>query len=178
MPPYSQNQNFLFTSSMLSFLTTWQHFTVLPLYGRGELAVTYRWTGEDWEITDWSSRLPQEITDHLWGIYRLYPNLIKGNWRMSTCNWLDLQTLGSPPVMPTKLPNHCFQCTQCCRFTLTSKSSSCSSSSHELRRPALPAISSPFTWILSCPSSVMHIYKLGRVLDALLYSYWIYNLKD
>ena len=26
---------------------------------------------------------------------------------MSTCNWLDLQTLGSQPVMPKNLPNHC-----------------------------------------------------------------------
>ena len=25
---------------------------------------------------------------------------------MSTCNRLDLQTLGSQPVMPTNLPNH------------------------------------------------------------------------
>ena len=26
---------------------------------------------------------------------------------MSTCNWLDLQTLGSQPVMPKNLPDHC-----------------------------------------------------------------------
>ena len=25
---------------------------------------------------------------------------------MSTCNWLDLQTLGSQPVMPKNLPDH------------------------------------------------------------------------
>ena len=25
---------------------------------------------------------------------------------MSTCHWLDLQTLGSQPVMPTNLPDH------------------------------------------------------------------------
>ena len=27
---------------------------------------------------------------------------------MSTCNWLVLQTLGSRPVMPKNLPDHCF----------------------------------------------------------------------
>jgi hypothetical protein len=26
---------------------------------------------------------------------------------MSTCNWLDLQTLGSQPIMPKNLPEHC-----------------------------------------------------------------------
>ena len=35
------------------------------------------------------------------------PNLIKGNWRMSIYNRLDLQTLGSQPViMPEILPGH------------------------------------------------------------------------
>jgi hypothetical protein len=27
---------------------------------------------------------------------------------MSTCNWLDLQTLGSPPIMPKNLNDHWF----------------------------------------------------------------------
>ena len=35
------------------------------------------------------------------------PNLIKENRRMSTCNQLDSQTLGSQPIMPKKLPDHC-----------------------------------------------------------------------
>ena len=26
---------------------------------------------------------------------------------MSTCNWLDLQTLGSEPIMPKNLPDLC-----------------------------------------------------------------------
>ena len=48
----------------------------------------------------------RKITNHFTGIYRiLYPNLVKENWRMSTCNRLDLQTLGSQPViMPQKSP--------------------------------------------------------------------------
>ena len=34
-----------------------------------------------------------KLTDHFRGIYRIYPNLIKENRRMSTYNWFDLQTL-------------------------------------------------------------------------------------
>jgi hypothetical protein len=34
-----------------------------------------------------------------------YPNLIKKNQRMSTCNWLDLQTLGFQPIMAKNLPD-------------------------------------------------------------------------
>ena len=26
---------------------------------------------------------------------------------MTTCNWLDMQTLGSQPVMPKTFPDHC-----------------------------------------------------------------------
>ena len=50
----------------------------------------------------------REITDRFRGIYRIYPNLIKENRRMSTCNQLDLQTLGSHPIMPKNLPDHWF----------------------------------------------------------------------
>jgi hypothetical protein len=36
----------------------------------------------------------RKITNHFRGIYKgVYPNFIKKNWRMSTCNRLDLQTL-------------------------------------------------------------------------------------
>ena len=48
----------------------------------------------------------KKITDHFRGIYKTYPNLIKENRRMSTCNRLDLQTLGSQPIMLKNLPNH------------------------------------------------------------------------
>ena len=66
---------------------------------QGEPAVSYRWTGWVWGITGWHRRL-QENTDHFRGIYKTYPNLIKENRRMPTCNRLDLQTLGSQPIMP------------------------------------------------------------------------------
>jgi hypothetical protein len=48
-----------------------------------------------------------KITDHFKGIYRIYSNLIKENRRMSTCNRLDLQTLGSQTILPKNLPDHC-----------------------------------------------------------------------
>ena len=48
----------------------------------------------------------KKIIDRFGGIYRIYPNLIKENRRMSTCNRLDLQTLESQPIMPKNLPNH------------------------------------------------------------------------
>ena len=35
--------------------------------------------------------------------YRIYPNLIKENRRMSTFNQLGVQTSGSQPVCPTKM---------------------------------------------------------------------------
>ena len=49
----------------------------------------------------------KKITNKIEGNYRIYPNLIKGNWRMSTCDRLDLQTLGSQPDMFKNLPDHC-----------------------------------------------------------------------
>ena len=50
----------------------------------------------------------KKITDHFRGIYRMHPNLMKENRRMSTCNQqLDLQTLGSQLVMPKISPEHC-----------------------------------------------------------------------
>ena len=51
----------------------------------------------------------RKITNHLRGIYGIYPNLVKENRRMSTCNQLDSQTLGSQPVMPKNLPRSLFQ---------------------------------------------------------------------
>ena len=51
----------------------------------------------------------RKITDHFRGIYSVYPNLIKKNRRMPTCNRLDLQTLGSQPIMSNNLPDHCFR---------------------------------------------------------------------
>ena len=56
-------------------------------------------------ITGWSSRL-QENYRSFGGIYRTYPNLIKENWKTSTCNRMDLQTLRCPPFMPNNLRDH------------------------------------------------------------------------
>ena len=59
-------------------------------------------TNEPVEVEDY-----MKIIDHFRGIYRMYPNLMKENQRMSTCNQLDLQTLGSQLVMPKNLLGHC-----------------------------------------------------------------------
>jgi hypothetical protein len=41
------------------------------------------------------------------GVYRTYPNFYKGKTRkMSTCNRLDLEILGSQPTKPKYLPGH------------------------------------------------------------------------
>ena len=56
----------------------------------------------------------RKITDHVRGIYGIYPNLIKENLRMPTFNRFDLQTLGSRPIiMPKNLPGHCQCWTEC-----------------------------------------------------------------
>ena len=47
-----------------------------------------------------------KFIDHLRGIYGIYFTLIKEKRRMSTCNWLDLQTLESQPGMPKNLLDH------------------------------------------------------------------------
>ena len=70
---------------------------------QGTPAVSYKWTGWVWEITSRSWRL-QENYWSFRGIYRIYPNLVKENRRMSTCNQLDFQTLGCQPVMPKISP--------------------------------------------------------------------------
>ena len=72
--------------------------------------------GENWQlVTDELvefAKYPVEvqdymkITDRFRGNYRIYPTFIKENRKMSTCNRLDLQTLGSQPVMLKILPDH------------------------------------------------------------------------
>ena len=66
-------------------------------YDRGKPAISYKWTGWVWEITI-EVQDYMKIIDHLKGIFKIYPNLIKENWRMSTCNRPDLETLGSQPI--------------------------------------------------------------------------------
>jgi hypothetical protein len=44
-----------------------------------------------------------KIINHYREFYIIYPNLIKENRRMSTCNQLDLQTLGSQLIMPKNI---------------------------------------------------------------------------
>ena len=67
---------------------------------QGELAASYRWTGWGWEIASWSSRLQEKCGICL--------KLIKKLQQMLMCNWLELETLGSPPIMPKNFHGHWF----------------------------------------------------------------------
>ena len=68
---------------------------VRPMIRENRQLVTY----EPVEVQDC-----MKITDHLKKIYRIYPNSIKENRGISTCNRLDLETLGYRLVMPKNLP--------------------------------------------------------------------------
>ena len=59
-----------------------------------------------WGInTSWSSRLP-EIYRSFRGIYgRIYLEWRKQNHKMSTCNWLDLESLGFWPTIYVQKPS-------------------------------------------------------------------------
>ena len=48
---------------------------------------------------------------------------------MSTCNRLDLQTIGSQPIMTKNLPNHCFEYPQ---IYLNKKGKACKTRINEL----------------------------------------------
>ena len=61
-------------------------------------SASYRWTDWVWEITD-EVQEPMLSTDRLGGIYKIYHNFLKKNQKMSTCKWLDLETLESQPIV-------------------------------------------------------------------------------
>ena len=46
----------------------------------------------------------RRISDHFRGIYKIYLKRIKQNRKMSTCNWLDLESPESSPTMPKNFP--------------------------------------------------------------------------
>ena len=82
---------------------------------QGESAASYRWTGWVREY----NRLKSEtifsiITDHTREIYGICLQLIKKNRKITTCNPLDLETVGSWPIMPKNLPEHCIWATTVC----------------------------------------------------------------
>ena len=108
--PFSQSLWFV-SSFVCAILGSWSmvcagwNLDVLFSMNSEEPAASYRWTGWVWEITGWRSRF-RKITDHFRGIYRIYLDSIKENWKVSTCNQLDLATSGSRLIMPKTLPEH------------------------------------------------------------------------
>jgi hypothetical protein len=85
--------------------------------GLADNAATYQWTGRascylqmnrlslrnNWLNFKTSGKLLTILEE----IYGIYPNSMKKNWKMSTCNRLNLETLGSWLIMPKNLPGHC-----------------------------------------------------------------------
>ena len=64
-------------------------------------------SGENWQLVIDEPVEVQDfkrITDRFRGIYKIYLKWIKLNWKMSTCNRLDLESLGSWPTMPKNFP--------------------------------------------------------------------------
>ena len=71
----------------------------------GEPATTSRWTGWVWEIK-WLKFKTSGKLHQSRGNYRICLKLMKKIRKMWGCNRLDLETLGSQPGMPKKLPGH------------------------------------------------------------------------
>ena len=98
------------TSLQIRFRTPAQFGLWRPMIGENRELVTDE--PVEFEIEPVEVQDCREITDHFRGIYRIYPNLIKENRRMSTCNRLDLQTLGSQPLVSKNLPDHWWRLSQ------------------------------------------------------------------
>ena len=47
----------------------------------------------------------RKITDHYRGVYGVHLKIIKKNWKITTCDRLDLATLGIWPIVPKNLPD-------------------------------------------------------------------------
>ena len=60
----------------------------------GEPTASYKWTTVVEVHQDF-----MKLTHRCRGIYGTYCNLIKKNWKITTCKWLDLGTLGSWLIM-------------------------------------------------------------------------------
>jgi hypothetical protein len=74
-------------------VTKWHLHTI----ERGELTTKYGWIGWVWEIIGWSLKLQEDYRSFQRNIYLKW---MKQNQKMSTCNWLYLESLGSWWTMP------------------------------------------------------------------------------
>ena len=75
-----------------------------PTNERGEPTARYRRSGGEFEKYLVEVQDFRKITDHFNGSWRIHLELIKKNRKMSTCNRLDFEALGSRPIMPKNLP--------------------------------------------------------------------------
>ena len=80
-----------------------------PVLATNEMGRTNRWLKMNWwslRINPFKFKYFRKITVHLRGIYGIYPKFNEEIRKMSTCNGLDLETLGSWVIMPKNLPGH------------------------------------------------------------------------
>ena len=84
----------------------WTHILTSIVQGLGRTGSQLQMNRFNLRNNRWKFKTAGKLPVTLRGIYRIYPNLIKENRRMSTHNRLDLGTLGSQPVMPKNLPDH------------------------------------------------------------------------
>ena len=116
---YHQNCQMIWGRLHAILENAWQNYNSRPagwMEGRGKKTTTSMIAENRQLVTNEPVEFEKEpvefqdcmkITGHLRGIYRrIYPQFNKGNRRMSTCNWLDLQTLGSHVIMPKNLSDH------------------------------------------------------------------------
>ena len=76
---------------------------------RVEPTASCRWTGWVWGMSGWSSRHCEDYGLCLEEVGRIYCKWRTETWMMPTCHRLDLETLGSQPIVLKTFPGHCFR---------------------------------------------------------------------
>ena len=101
-PPRAKLLTWVSRNFTLSPSPTKDNDTSGPMIGENRQLVTNE--PVEFEKTTVEVQDCRKIIDHFRGINSIYPNLIKG--KPDDVNMLDLQTLGSWPVVPKNLPDH------------------------------------------------------------------------
>ena len=103
--PMFQFQFFILGTTNLALKSAKKSLSIhAPLSGENwQLVTDVPVEFKKWPVEVWDFR---RITDQFRGIYRIYLKWIKQNWKISTCNRLDLDSLGSWTDHVQKLPRH------------------------------------------------------------------------
>lgn len=108
------NHMFVLGWSLWHVILFWILFLYLKIHkqwgtnewGKPTATCKYIWSNCVWETNGWSWRSHKNI-DHFREMYKIYLRLnfiYIEIWKIPRCNWLDLETLGSRPIIPTNLP--------------------------------------------------------------------------